>query len=295
MRLVGLTGLAMAAFAANSVLNRMAVGPGYIGPVGFAVVRLVAGAGMLGAVLVVRRMVWGRAVWPGWRGRGAGVFGLCVYLFGFSWAYLSLKAGVGALILFGAVQITMFVGAVLAREAVPGARWAGAGLAFGGLLVLVAPGAGDAPEALGAVAMALAGIGWGVYSLAGRGAVDAVGATAWNFILALPVAALGLVGLGGVLGPELGPVLGPVTGWGIGLAVVSGAVTSGLGYALWYAVVPVLGAARAGVAQLTVPVMAAAGGALVLGEAVGWRFGLASVLVLGGVALASVQSGLARR
>lgn len=278
MRLMVLTAIAMAAFAANSVLTRMAVGPGLMDPEGFAVVRLAAGAVMLAALIVVRAVVWGRSVWPGWGGRVGGVAGLLVYLFGFSWAYLSLNAGVGALILFGAVQITMFAGAVVARERVPGAAWMGAALAFGGLLVLVAPGAGDAPEVAGALAMALAGVGWGFYSLAGRGAVDAVGATAWNFILAVPFAALVLV---------LGGWPGPVTGWGVFLAVVSGAVTSGLGYALWYGVVPALGAARAGVAQLSVPVMAAAGGAALIGEGVGWRFALASALVLGGVALAS--------
>jgi drug/metabolite transporter (DMT)-like permease len=242
---------------------------------------------MLALLLSLRRVISGRTVWPGWQGRGAGVVGLVVYLFGFSWAYLSLDAGVGALILFGAVQITMFAGAVLAREAVPGTRWAGSALAFGGLLVLVAPGAGDAPAAPGALSMGLAGVGWGIYSLAGRKAVDALGATGWNFLFAVPVAALVVLALGGVQGP--------LTGWGVALAVASGAMTSGLGYALWYAIVPGLGAARAGVAQLTVPVMAAAGGAAALGEGVGLRFVVASALVLGGVALASRQSALARR
>lgn len=287
-RLMGLTGVAMAAFAANSVLTRMAVGPGFMDPISFAVVRLVAGALMLGAVLALRAVVAahgdGRSkVWPGWGGRVVGVAGLLVYLFGFSWAYLSLEAGVGALILFGAVQVTMFAGAVVARDRVPGRAWAGAALAFGGLLVLVAPGfgagAGDTPALAGAVAMGLAGVGWGFYSLAGRGAVDALGATAWNFILAVPIAGLVVLGMGGLPGP--------VTGWGLVLAGVSGAVTSGLGYALWYGVVPALGAARAGVAQLTVPLMAAAAGALVMDEGVGLRFVLASVLVLGGVTLAS--------
>lgn len=286
-RLFALTAVAMLAFAANSVLNRMAVGPGWIDPVSFAALRVLAGAGML-ALLLGLRAARGGAVWAGWRGRGAGVFGLVVYLIGFSLAYLELGAGVGALILFGSVQVTMFAGAVLAREVVPARRWAGAAMAFAGLLGLVAP-TGAAVPVFGAVAMAAAGFGWGIYSLAGRGAGDALGATAWNFVLSVPVlmAVLWLL--------PVSPEAVPAQPLGIWLAVVSGAVTSGLGYALWYAVVPGLGAARAAVAQLTVPMIAAVGGAALMGEAVGWRFVAASALILGGVAVASVQSGLTRR
>ncbi|MDZ7884421.1 MAG: DMT family transporter [Mycobacterium sp.] len=251
----------------------------------FAAVRVVAGAVVL-AVLVALR---GGQVWPGWRGRVPGVFGLVVYLVGFSWAYLALGAGVGALILFGAVQVTMFAGAVAAREAVPGRRWAGAGMAFAGLVGLVAHRGHRQVaqvETLGAVAMACAGFGWGIYSLAGRGARDALGATAWNFLLSVPVVWRWRWWWGS------GP-LPPRRSGCVWLAVVSGAVTSALGYALWYAViVPDLGAARAGVAQLTVPMLAALGGALVIGEGVGLRFWLASALILGGVAVASRQSGL---
>ena len=271
MRLFLMTCLAMLAFAANSVLNRMAVGAGRIDPVVFAVVRLAAGAGMLALLLVLRR----RRFWPGWRGRLPGVAGLLVYLFGFSGAYLALDAGTGALILFGVVQITMFAGAYLAREVVPLHRVAGAGLALAGLVVLLAPSGG----ALGAeVLMAGAGVGWGIYSLAGRGQADALAATAWNFLLALPV---GLAVL--VLWP------GQWSGAGVALALVSGAVTSGLGYALWYTVVPQLGAGRAAVAQLSVPLIASAGGLLLLGEAPGAGFWLACALVLGGVGLGSFR------
>ena len=271
MRLFLMTCLAMLAFAANSVLNRMAVGAGRIDPVVFAVVRLAAGAGMLALLLVLRR----RRFWPGWRGRLPGVAGLLVYLFGFSGAYLALDAGTGALILFGVVQITMFAGAYLAREVVPLHRVAGAGLALAGLVVLLAPSGG----ALGAeVLMAGAGVGWGIYSLAGRGQADALAATAWNFLLALPV---GLAVL--VLWP------GQWSGAGVALALVSGAVTSGLGYALWYTVVPQLGAGRAAVAQLSVPLIASAGGLLLLGETPGAGFWLACALVLGGVGLGSFR------
>ena len=279
LRLLGWTALAMVAFAANSVLNRLAVGAGEMDPLAFAAVRVVAGAVMLVLLLGLR----GGGMWPGWRGRGPGVFGLVVYLVGFSVAYLALGAGVGALILFGTVQVTMFAGAVVAREAVPGRRWLGAGLAFAGLVGLVAPG-GAVPVA-GALAMACAGFGWGIYSLAGRGETDALAATAGNFVLSVPVVAAVALIWGGM----------EATAAGIWLAVLSGAVTSGLGYALWYRVVPQLGAARAGVAQLTVPMLAALGGAVVMGEGVGWRFWAASVVILGGVAIASAQSGLARR
>ena len=272
MRLFLLTALTMFAFAANSVLNRWAVGPGHIGAVEFAVVRLLAGAVVLAVLVLWHRRGLG---WPGLRGRVAGVLGLSAYLIGFSLAYRGLDAGTGALVLFGMVQVTMFAGALRAGEAVPGRRWAGAGLALGGLALIAAPGAVPLlPLAL----MVAAGIGWGIYSLAGRGATDPLAATAWNFVLAVPlVLAVGLVA--GLQEPDA---------LGLGLAVVSGAVTSGLGYALWCAVLPSLGAARAAVAQLTVPVIAALGGAVLLAEGPGLRFWLASVLVLGGVALASL-------
>ncbi|THD84946.1 DMT family transporter [Aliigemmobacter aestuarii] len=291
MRLFLVTALAMLAFAGNSVLNRMAVAGGAIDPMAFAVWRVVAGAGMLALLVAFRRARSGGVVWAGWAGRGAGVAGLLVYLFGFSLAYAALDAGTGALILFGAVQVTMFLGALWLREDVPPRRWVGAGLAFGGLVLLLAPGQGAVPV-MAAGMMALAGVGWGFYSLAGRRAGDALAATAANFVLAVPVALTALALL-----PEAAEAV-PASARGIVLAVLSGAVTSGMGYALWYAVLPQLGAGRGAVAQLTVPVIAAAGGAALIGEGVGWRFALASALVLGGVAWASLparQSGLTRR
>jgi drug/metabolite transporter (DMT)-like permease len=270
MRLFLLTALTMLAFAANSVLNRWAVGPGHIGAVEFAMVRLLAGAATLAVLVLWQR---GGLAWPGMQGRVAGVLGLSAYLIGFSLAYRGLDAGTGALVLFGTVQVTMFAGALISREVVPGRRWAGAALALAGLALIAAPGAtGLLPLVL------VAGLGWGVYSLAGRGATDPLAATAWNFLLSVPlVLPLGLAA--GVASPD------PV---GVVLAVVSGAVTSGLGYALWYQVLPRLGAARAAVAQLSVPVIAALGGAAILAELPGLRFWMAAGLVLGGVALASL-------
>lgn len=280
MALFLMTALAMLAFAANSVLNRISVGVGLIDPVTYAVIRLAAGAAVLALLVLARRSMRGGAVWPGWQGRLSGVAGLLIYLFCFSLAYLSLDAGIGALILFGSVQITMFAGALMAREAVPVLRWAGAGLAFVGLLVLVAPtGSAQVAPLWPIAAMVAAGIGWGIYSLAGRSARDPLLATAANFGMALPVAGLLALAIG------FGSVIQPM---GIGLAVLSGTVTSGLGYALWYGLLPKLGAARAAVAQLTVPVLAAGGGAALLGEGVSLRFVMAAGLVLGGVALASL-------
>jgi drug/metabolite transporter (DMT)-like permease len=271
MRLLALTALVMVAFAANSVLNRMAVGTGGIDAASFAAIRLAAGAAVLLALL------YGRDRRLAWSGTAAGVAGLLVYLFGFSLAYGRLDAGTGALVLFATVQVVMFAGAIRSGEGLPPRRLAGAGLALAGLAVLLAPqGTGGLPAF---AAMTAAGIGWGIYSLAGRGAGDALAATAGNFALALPFGLLAAWAIGA------DPAT--ATAGGVALAVLSGAVTSGLGYALWYRILPRLGAGRAGVAQLTVPLIAAAGGALFMAESAGLAFALAAVLVLGGVALAS--------
>ncbi|MDU8927251.1 DMT family transporter [Alisedimentitalea sp. MJ-SS2] len=273
MRLFLLTTLTMVAFAANSVLNRLALDGGETGPASFALIRLVAGAVMLMA-LVARRQggLAPVARWPGRAGPGM----LALYVLGFSFAYVTLGAGVGALILFGGVQVTMFAGAVLARETIPVQRWLGAGLSFAGLGYLMWPAGGTAPDLIGAALMAAAALGWGIYSLIGRGARDPLGATAANFLWAAPVGVLVWVIL-----PD------SVDAAGAGLAVLSGAITSGLGYALWYTVLPGLGASRAAVAQLTVPVIAIAGGVVFLGEELNLRVVLASIMVLGGVGLAN--------
>lgn len=288
MRLFLLTALTMLAFAANSVLNRWAVGQGWIGPAGFAVIRLVSGAATLALILGVRLALKRAVVWPqGWPTL-FGVGGLILYLLGFSLAYRNLDAGTGALVLFGSVQVTMFAGALLVREPVPLRRWLGSGVALAGLYLLAAPTLEVAHIGSAMLMMAAAGLGWGAYSLAGRGQKDAQTATAVNFVLAVPVMILlyrfGLGWVDVMLTDDETPNLAR----GLALAVVSGAITSGLGYALWYAVLPQLGAARAAVAQLTVPVIAALGGAVLLAEPPGLRFWGAAALVLGGVALASL-------
>lgn len=269
MRLFFLTALTMIAFAANSVLNRLALETGDMGPASFATIRLTSGALMLAALVLWRdKGVTALRNGISWRGPAM----LALYVLGFSFAYVTLDAGVGALILFGGVQITMFAGAVLAGEDIPANRWAGAALAFGGLVWLMWPQGGVAPDGTGAALMMAAAVGWGIYSLIGRQAGDPLTATATNFVLAAPV---------GLLVWALLP--DAVSGRGAWLAVISGMVTSGLGYALWYRVLPGLPAAVAAVAQLSVPVIAMAGGVAFLGEVPGPRFVVAAGLVMGGV------------
>jgi drug/metabolite transporter (DMT)-like permease len=277
MRLFLLTALTMIAFAANSVLNRMALAGGSIDATSFGTIRLIAGAVMLAALAIGLR----GGLRLGGPGRVAGVAALLLYIYGFSGAYTVLDAGLGALILFGVVQITMFAGSLMAREAVPLRRALGAALAFSGLVWLLWPGAGPQVSVLHGLMMAAAGLGWGIYSLAGRRSTDALQGTAANFLIAAPLG-LGLA----LLFPASGGVrLGAE---GIMLAVLSGAVTSGLGYALWYRVLPDLPSSVAAVAQLTVPVIAMAGGVLLLGETLGLPLIVAGVVVLGGVALSVV-------
>ncbi|PRY92434.1 DMT family transporter [Donghicola tyrosinivorans] len=279
MRFFVLTAVVMVAFAANSVLNRMAVEGAGMSAMGFAAVRLTSGAVVLWALVGLRggAMPWRQGP------RVTGVLALLGYALCFSLAYEALDAGLGALLLFGMVQITMFLAAVLRREEVPLMRWIGAAVAFGGLVWLLSPG--GSTVAMGpAVLMAGAGVAWGLYSLAGRHEREATAGTAANFVLAAPLAGLAWIINGG-----------DVTARGAILACVSGAIASGLGYALWYQLVPRLGAARAAVAQLTVPVIAGLGGALLLAEVPSLRLMLAGALVLGGVALSlsagSVQAG----
>lgn len=279
MRVFVLTALTMVAFAANSLLNRAALTGGGIDPVSFGTIRLWAGA----ATLVV--LAWalrGRVVLGG-PGRLAGVVGLVLYIYGFSAAYVALDAGLGALILFGTVQVTMFGGSLLGGERPPVLRWVGAALAFGGLAWLLWPGGGVSLSPAHGAAMVLAGAGWGVYSLAGRKAQDPLLATAANFLLAAPLGVL----LGVVL--TAGPAAAAPEVSGVVLALVSGAVTSGLGYALWYHVLPQLAGSVAAVAQLSVPVIAMAGGMVFLGEALTPEFAIAAVVVLGGVALSVLR------
>jgi len=269
-----LTAVAMVAFAANSLLCRMALGEGLIDAASFATVRVVAGAITLSLILLPRWRAQGRAP-VDWRAAAM----LFTYMAFFSFAYLSLSAGTGALLLFGAVQLTMFVVALRSGEPFPALSWAGLGLAVAGLIYLVSPGV-TAPDPLGAALMTVAGVAWGVYSLLGKNASDPLAATANNFIFSVP-----LVVLVSLLFLEEFHF----TNQGLVLAVASGSIASGLGYVIWYAALKGLPATRAATVQLSVPVIAAIGGVILLSEQLTFRLVLASAATLGGIALVLMQ------
>lgn len=279
-RLFVITALAMIAFAANSVLGRLALIEGEIGAGSFALIRLVSGA------LVLTLLVLAQSGRPdgSWRGGVA----LLIYAAFFSYAYLGLAAGTGAIILFAVVQITMLGWAIGHGERPTGLQWLGLTTALAALVWLVSPSV-EAPPLLAALAMAVAGIGWGAYSLLGKGAGDPTRATAGNFIRASLIAAvLAVPAL--MLYPETMPSMN-----GVALAIASGAITSGLGYAIWYTALKDLTSTRAGIAQLSVPAIAAIGGVLFLSEPITLRFALASGAILGGVALAVLTPATASR
>ena len=264
-----LTVLALVAFAGNSVIARLALAEGDIGAGSYTAIRLLSGAAVL-LLLVRPKTAWVAGTWPG-------AFALLGYAAGFSYAYLSLATGTGALILFALVQVTMLGAGFRAGERLDALQWAGVALAFAGLTVLLSPSL-DAPSPLGALLMALAGISWGIYSLLGRSGGDPTARTAGNFarasFLALPLMAIAVAA-------EPAP-----TPPGVLLAVLSGAVTSGLGYAVWYRALPHLSASRAGVVQLSVPPLAALLGILLLSEPLTLPFASASLFVLLGIWLA---------
>ncbi|WP_017297172.1 DMT family transporter [Nodosilinea nodulosa] len=264
-----LTALAMLAFAGNSLLCRMAFQQTAIDAASFTSIRLVAGALALGLIVALRG---GTAVSSGsW----AAAIALFAYAASFSAAYVSLPAGVGALLLFGAVQITM-IGYGLGRgERLSRVQVAGMFLALVGLVGLLLPGLAR-PPLLGSLLMLGAGAAWGVYSLLGKGVSNPTQATAGNFLRAVPIA----LGLSLLLLPRLS-----LDSAGVGYAIASGALTSGVGYALWYNALPGLAATQAAIVQLCVPILAAIAAIFLLNEPMTLRLGLASVAVLGGIAL----------
>ncbi|WP_028633869.1 DMT family transporter [Pseudomonas parafulva] len=262
----------LVAFAANSVLCRLALKGGAADPVSFTVIRLVGGALFL--LLLTRLRKPASSLGGSWRGALA----LFLYAFLFSAAYVQLSAGAGALLLFGAVQITMFGFAWYRGERITLRVLTGMALAFAGLLVLLLPGAA-APGLSSALLMALAGVAWGIYTLLGKGSPRPLADTAGNFVRSLAC----LVLLAPMLWMGSGLQLS-LSGFGYGLA--SGAIASGAGYAVWYSVVRRISAQQAATLQLSVPVIAALGGVLVVGEPLSLRLALACAVVLGGIALA---------
>jgi len=274
-----LTGLALLAFAANSLLCRAALAPGLVDPASFTAVRIASGALVL--ALLSRRP--GAA---GGRADGRMVLALFGYMAGFSYAYQYLGAATGALLLFGAVQLTMFAAGLWQGERYGPVAWLGLALAAGGLAWLVAPGL-SAPHPLGAALMVVAGIAWGVYSLLGRGTERPLPATASAFAWCLPPALLMLV----LQWPDL-----HLDGAGLLLAVCSGALASALGYVIWYAALRSLRAGTAATVQLAVPVLAALGGVVLLQEGLSLRLGLSAAATIGGIAMVLLrQAGTRER
>ncbi|MGY6517887.1 MAG: DMT family transporter [Lysobacteraceae bacterium] len=268
-RVAALTLLALLAFAANSLLARMALRDTGIDPAGFTIVRLVSGALLLVVLLRHRGgSLRGAGDWPS-------ALALFAYAVLFSYAYVALSTGTGALLLFGAVQATMVLVGWRRGERLDRLQWSGFAVAVLGLLVLLLPGA-TAPEPLAALLMLGAGLAWGLYSAFGRGHADPMRVTAGNFVRTLPLCmALGVAAL-------------PWLGWdgrGVLLAVASGALTSALGYAVWYAALRHIDATRAATVQLSVPVIAALLGLVFLLEPIGLRWVVAALAVLGGIAL----------
>jgi drug/metabolite transporter (DMT)-like permease len=269
-----LTVVAMAAFAANSLLCRLALGPELIDAASFTTVRVIAGAATLSLIVLLRRQPHDRGT-ADWRA----ALMLFTYMAFFSFAYLSLSAGTGALILFGAVQLTMFIFALREGEHFPILSWAGLSVAILGLIYLVSPGV-SAPDPLGAVLMAVAGIAWGFYSLLGRGAADPLQATAMNFVYSVPLVLIVSLFFWRDFASSSN---------GLALASSSGAIASGCGYVIWYAALRGLTATRAATVQLSVPVIAAFGGVVLLSEQVTLRLLIASAATLGGVAIVLAQ------
>lgn len=270
---IGLTCIAMGAFAANSLLCRFALAFGSNDPGVFTAIRLISGALML--ALISSREAIPRARGGSWAGAAA----LFIYAAAFSYAYITLAAGTGALLLFGAVQITMVTAGLLRGERLASLQWLGFVLALTGLGALLAPGA-STPPFLGMTMMVAAGGAWGIYSLLGRGAGDPLAATTGNFfraaLVALPLLLLALL------------TDGRISAAGAASAVASGAFASGLGYAVWYSALRRLTPTQGASVQLSVPVITAFAGTLLLGEAVPFRLVLTSIAILGGIALVIV-------
>jgi drug/metabolite transporter (DMT)-like permease len=268
-RIALLTSLAMIAFASNSLLCRAALKHTSIDAASFTTIRLIAGA------LVLWLIVQMRFSRREGRGNWISALALFVYAAGFSFAYVSLSASTGALLLFGAVQATMIGLGLWSGERLQRMQLVGLVLALGGLVGLLSPGL-SAPPLSGSLLMLSAGVAWGVYSIRGKGAGDPMKVTAGNFLRAVPFAAVLIL----LIKRDLS-----VDAAGFWYAIVSGAVASGLGYAIWYAALPMLKVTTAATVQLSVPVLTAVGGIAFLGESVTLRLVLASMAILGGIGL----------
>lgn len=270
MRPLTLTTVAMLAFAANSILCRLALGGGLIDAASFTTIRLCSGAAALTLIVAISESsVKCKKV------DRTAVFALFAYAISFSFAYIDLSAGTGALILFGCVQLTMILFGLYSGERPSLFAWTGISMAFAGLVYLVSPGV-SAPSPKGALLMAVAGIAWGIYTLRGKQTSSPVLSTTWNFIGTVPLSLLIILFFLESVDLKLPGVL---------LAVASGAVASGLGYVIWYSALPYLTPASAATVQLSVPVIAALGGVIFIAEPLSMRLITSSIITLGGIAL----------
>ena len=272
-RLFILTVLAMIAFASNSLLCRAALKQTRIDAASFTLIRILSGAAALWLIMKLRRATWKE------EGSWSSALALFIYAAAFSFAYLDLSAGTGALLLFGAVQATMILWGFRKGEVLDAIQMVGLIFAVTGLVVLMFPSL-SAPPLLGSILMLGAGVAWGIYSLRGKGEKNPVSVTGGNFVRAVPFAAAACI----ISVPWI-----HVDPAGVSYAIISGAITSGLGYVIWYSALPGLKAASAATVQLSVPVLAATGGILLLGEPLTLRYLLASIAILGGIALVVLE------
>lgn len=274
MKIVLYTAFALVTFAFNSILCRLALGSETIDAASFTTIRLVSGA----ITLLLISLGFSQTKEDLRRGNWLSAFFLFAYAICFSFAYLNLTTATGALILFGSVQLTMICLALIKGERPQILEWIGLFLAFGGLVYLVFPGL-SAPPFFYSALMMLAGISWGFYTLRGRGSKNPLADTTGNFIRTVPMISLAII-------PFFSNI--QLSNKGIVLAVLSGAISSGIGYSVWYAVLKHHTATRAAILQLAVPAIAALGGVVFLSENISLRLILASSLILGGIGLAII-------
>ena len=271
IKTVLLTGIALIAFAANSVLCRAALGEATIDASSFTVIRLLSGAFVLFVILQLKHPKSVTSSSGSWVASTM----LFLYAITFSFAYISLDTGTGALILFGTVQITMILLSVINGTRLHPTEWMGVALAFAGFVYLISPGV-STPSISGFVLMTIAGVAWGIYTLKGRGSKNPLMDTGSNFFRTVPMAIV--VAIIAVQNAHLSYE-------GVLLAILSGGVASGLGYAIWYNALGGLSATQAAVVQLLVPVIAAAGGVIFVSEPITLRLTLSALMILGGILL----------
>lgn len=263
------TSLALIAFAANSVLCRLALGENTIDAGGFTIIRLISGAMVLGLILLFTRSSGNKQSKGSW----SAAFMLFIYAVCFSFAYISLDTGTGALLLFGSVQLSMITISLFLGARLHYSEWLGLGIAFYGFVYLMLPGI-STPSATGFILMSLSGIAWGIYTLKGKNSNSPLTDTSYNFIRTLPLLIILFL---------LSYSSFSFTKDGVILAILSGALASGIGYSIWYLALPLLTATQASVVQLSVPVIAAFGGVLFVNEPISTRLIISSMLLLGGI------------